>query len=215
MMRFDLHVHTNRYSPCSVMSPRELVDRALAVGLDGIVITEHHYLWPDEELRELRAYAPGLIILSGVEITGRGGDVLVYGVSDISRLQRGIEWPELIQEVHRQGGACVLAHPYRWGQPVDALFAEHRPAFDGLELMSGNMDVNLRHQAADLHRRHPHLAGLGNSDGHHPDTVGCAYTEIAASIRSTHDIVAAIRQQRTRAVEGVQVSASSEAVQNG
>lgn len=202
MMRFDLHMHTDRHSACSVMTPRELVERAVEVGLDGVVITEHHYQWPDDELAELRALAPGLVILAGVEITGRGGDVLVYGATDIGRLPRGIDWPDLIREAHRQGGACVMAHPYRWGQPVEQLFADKRPEFDGLELMSGNMDDDLRAKAADLHRRHPHLAGLGNSDGHHPDTVGVAHTEIDAVIRTPGDIVRAIRENKTRAVVG-------------
>jgi len=200
MTRFDLHMHTDRHSSCSVMTPRELVERAVAVGLDGVVITEHHYQWPDEELAELRAMAPKLVVLAGVEITGRGGDVLVYGVSDTSRLPRGIDWPDLCREVRRQGGACVLAHPYRWGQPVDELFAEMRPEFDGLELMSGNMDDDLRAKAAELHGRLPHLAGLGNSDGHHPDTVGCSWTEFDAVIRTPQDIVRAIRERKTRAV---------------
>jgi predicted metal-dependent phosphoesterase TrpH len=200
MMRFDMHLHTDRHSGCSVMKPLELVERALAAGLDGVVITDHDYLWPDEELRELRDHAPGLVILSGIEVTGRGGDVLVYGVTDPFALPKGIDWPDLCREVHRQGGACVMAHPYRWGQPVDQLMRDKRPEFDGLELMSSNMDDELRSKAAALHARHPHLAGLGNSDGHHPDKVGCCYTEFDAVIRTPQDIVRAIRERKTRAV---------------
>ena len=81
-MKFDLHIHTRRYSPDAVTNPYELVHAALAAGLDGIVITEHDWLWPERELEELRAAAPQLVILAGVEVTGRGGDVLCYGVTN-------------------------------------------------------------------------------------------------------------------------------------
>src|SRR2546421_12698602 len=106
-MKFDLHLHTRRHSPDSVTDPSELLEAAAAAGLDGVVITEHDYLWPEEELAELRAAAPNLVVLAGVEVTGRGGDVLCYGITDATRLPRGIGWPDLCLEVHRQGGAWV------------------------------------------------------------------------------------------------------------
>jgi predicted metal-dependent phosphoesterase TrpH len=197
-MKFDLHLHTSRHSPDSVTDPFELLDRARDAGLDGVVITEHHYLWPEDELAELRAYAPDLVVLSGIEVTGVGGDVLVYGVSDPFALPQGIAWPDLLAEVRRQGGAAVMAHPYRWGQPVDRLLAERELAFDGLERLSNNMDAELRAKAAALHRRLPHWAGLGNSDSHAPETVGVCYTEFACEVRTGAELVAAIRGSRCR-----------------
>src|SRR5436190_13872817 len=108
-MKFDLHLHTRRHSPDSDTDPFDLLRSAIAAGLDGVVLTEHDYLWPEEELAELRAAAPGLVVLAGVEVTGRGGDMLCYGVTDPFKLPKGIPWPELCREVHRQGGVCVAA----------------------------------------------------------------------------------------------------------
>src|SRR5262245_59938521 len=113
MMKFDLHMHTRRYSPDSIIDPFELVQRALEIGLDGIVITVHDQLWPEDELEELRRAAPGLVVLGGVEVSGRNGDVLCYGVSDLRSLRRGTHWGDLTREVEKQGGAAVAAHPYR------------------------------------------------------------------------------------------------------
>jgi hypothetical protein len=93
-----------------------------------------------------------------------------------------------------------MAHPYRWGQPVDQLLREKKPDFDGIELMSKNMDPDLRKRAAALHKKHPHFAGMGNSDSHEPETVGLFYTEFDAVIRTPADIVEAIRGKKTRAV---------------
>jgi predicted metal-dependent phosphoesterase TrpH len=198
-MKFDLHIHTARYSPDADTDPYELLTAALRAGLDGIVITEHDVLWPEDELEELRAAAPALVILNGVEITGTGGDVLCYGVSDAAALPRGIAWPELCREVHRQGGVCLAAHPNRWGQPFERILLEQQPELDGIEVMSKNMDPDLRTRAAELLEKYPDFAQLGNSDSHQPDTVGCCFTDFAAEIRTTADLVAAIKARKGRA----------------
>src|SRR5918993_4091100 len=119
MMKFDLHMHTRRYSPDSEIDPCALVRRAREVGLDGIVITEHDRLWPEAELDELRRAAPDLVVLGGVEVSGRGGDVLCYGVSDLTGLRRGTPWGELCREVERQGGGALAGPPYPGGPGFD------------------------------------------------------------------------------------------------
>ena len=134
-MKFDLHMHTARHSPDADSDPFELVRAALKAGLDGIVITEHDFLWPEEELEELRAAAPQLVILAGVEVTGRGGDMLCYGVTDPLALPRGIAWGELTRAVHRQGGACVAAHPNRWNQPFERLMPVPMSKYNVMSLM--------------------------------------------------------------------------------
>jgi predicted metal-dependent phosphoesterase TrpH len=195
-MKFDLHTHTARHSPDADSDPFELVRAAIRAGLDGIVITEHDHVWAEGELDELRAAAPGLVILAGVEVTGKGGDVLCYGLSDPLALPRGIEWPKLCREVHRQGGACVAAHPNRWGQPFEKILAEQHPELDGIEVMSNNMDPDLRARARELLAKYPHFAQLGNSDSHQPRTVGCCYTDFDAAIHTSADLVAAIRARK-------------------
>lgn len=198
MMKFDLHMHTRRYSPDSDIDPFALVRRARDIGLDGIVITEHDRLWPEAELDELRQAAPGLIVLGGVEVSGRGGDLLCYGVTDLTSLRRGMPWGELCREVARQGGAAVAAHPYRWGQDFDRLLADERPELAGLEVMSNNMDPDLRRMAAAFLDRNPAYATLGNSDAHDVDVVGVCYTEFDANIRTAGDLVRAIRERKGR-----------------
>jgi predicted metal-dependent phosphoesterase TrpH len=198
MMKFDLHMHTRRYSPDSEIDPLDLVRRAREIGLDGIVITEHDRLWPEEELEELRRAAPGLVVLGGVEVSGRNGDLLCYGVRDLANLRRGMPWGELCREVARQGGAAVAAHPYRWAQDFDRLIAEERPDLTGLEMMSNNMDPAVRRRAAAFLDGHPGYATLGNSDAHEVDVVGVCYTEFDVDIRTAADLVRAIRERRGR-----------------
>lgn len=199
-MKFDLHLHTSRHSPDSETDPFDLLRAARKAGLDGVVLTEHDYLWPEEELEELRAAEPGLVILGGIEVTGRGGDMLVYGITDASTLPRGIGWGDLVKEVHRQGGAAVAAHPNRWGQPFERVVRDSGAAIDGIEVMSNNMDDELRREAQDLLKSYPHYAQLGNSDSHAPWSVGCCCTLFDAEIRTSAELVTAIRARKCRAL---------------
>jgi predicted metal-dependent phosphoesterase TrpH len=193
------------------MDPLALVRRAREVGLDGVVITEHDWLWTEPELEELRAAGAGLVVLAGIEVTAAEGHFLVYGVHNPFALPRGIGVAALCREVHRQGGAVVAAHPFRWGQPFDDILREERPELDGLEAMTNNMDADCRRRAARVLRERP-LAGIGSSDAHHPDVLGVCYTEFDATIRDGRDLVRAVRGRRAtardRTAAGRLVSAS-------
>jgi predicted metal-dependent phosphoesterase TrpH len=197
-MKFDLHLHTTRHSPDSVMDPAAMVRRARELGLDGVVITEHDWLWTEDELVELRGPAGELRVFAGVEVSCREGHFLAYGVRNPFAIPRGIGVAELCREMHGQGGAVVAAHPFRWGQPFEEILEEEQPDLDGLELMTSNMDADCRHRAADIHRLRP-LAGLGSSDAHDVATLGVCYTEVDGVIRTIADLVKALRQRRVRA----------------
>ncbi|HKI36749.1 MAG TPA: CehA/McbA family metallohydrolase [Gemmataceae bacterium] len=199
-MKFDMHLHTSRHSPDSIMPAELMLQRASDIGLDGVVITEHDWLWTEDELDELSSSAPGVIVLSGVEVSTKQGHFLAYGVTDPFAVPHGIGVAELCREVHRQGGAVVAAHPYRWNQPFDDILRTIRPELDGLELMSNNMDADTRGRAAELNKRLK-LAGLGNSDAHRVETLGCCFTKFSCPIRDMHDLIEAIRGRKTAARE--------------
>ena len=198
-MKFDLHLHTSRHSPDSIMAPELMVQQAQQIGLDGVVITEHDWLWTGAELAELRQSAPGVVVLAGIEVSAKQGHFPVYGVNNPFAVAPGIGVAELCNEVHRQGGAVVAAHPYRWNQPFDDILETERPDLDGLELMSNNMDAEIRQRAAALNGR-LRLAGLGNSDAHRLETLRSCYTEFDRVIGDLSDLVEAIRGRKTTPV---------------
>jgi predicted metal-dependent phosphoesterase TrpH len=193
---FDLHMHTSRHSPDSVINPFSLMHRARELKLDGIVITEHDFLWTEDELRELRAAVPSVKVFGGVEVSAKEGHFLCYGVTDPTKAPMGIGVADLCQEVHRQGGAVVAAHPFRWNQPFQEILDGQNPDLDGLEVMSGNMDVDCRRQADQIWRDRK-WSGLGNSDAHVEDKVGTCYTEFAEPIRDLRDLIDALRGRAT------------------
>ena len=182
------------------MDPAALCRRAREIGLDGVVITEHDWLWTEAELDELRLEHPKLVILAGVEVSAFEGHFLVYGVDNPFALPRGIRVAELCREVHAQGGAVVAAHPFRWHQPFEEILQREKPELDGLELMTNNMDAECRRRAADVQRQ-LNLAGLGSSDAHDEGTLGVCYTTFPDGTATMTDLVSAIRGRRVTAHE--------------
>jgi predicted metal-dependent phosphoesterase TrpH len=199
MARFDHHVHTARHSPDSVIDPRELLERARAVGLDGVVITEHDYQWEPDELADLAAQGArlGLSVFSGAEVSAREGHFLVFGLPDLDETPPGITLRDLLVTVRARGAAIVAAHPFRWDQDFEAIVAEHGAAFDALELVSNNVTPQTRARTERLLARHP-MGVTGSSDGHDPEVVGCYFTEFPHAVESLAAFVAALRSGSCR-----------------
>ncbi len=196
-MKFDHHLHTARHSPDSVIDPLEMIRHALAIGLDGLVITEHDYQWEPEELAELAGRAAPLRVFSGAEISAREGHFLVYGLPSLAEVPPGVELAELIRVVRKHDAAVVAAHPFRWDQPFKAIVAEHGPVFDALELVSNNVSAETRSLTEALIRTHP-MGTTGSSDAHEIKTLGCYFTEFDRPIDTIGDFVTALRERRGR-----------------
>lgn len=115
----DIHVHTKKYSQCSVLDPDRLIKQAVKAGLQGVVITEHHHQWELQELQELvtKSGEMGFILLAGFEYTSSQGDILVYGLSASQSREFKPGWsPEdTIAKAHELGAICIAAHPTRMG----------------------------------------------------------------------------------------------------
>lgn len=198
--RIDLHLHTTRYSPDSIITPEQLLIDARTAGLTAVAITEHDAIWTPDELAEINARpeAAGLLVLSGVEVSAREGHFLCFGLPDMRNVEPGILLKHLIEEVQGQGGAIVAAHPYRWDQDFDPIFAAHHAAFSALELASKNVDTHCRTLVEGLVRNGTKSMLTGSSDGHEPGQVGCYFTEFESEIRSMPDLIQALRQGNFR-----------------
>ncbi len=128
-----------------MVSAVDLVARAFEVGMDGIIITDHHYLWPEEELRitKARAGVPDHFpVLSGQETTtSDAGDVLVYGAD--RTFPKGIHLADIRKDC--PAAAIVWAHPYRKGGRPDRKQLMNE-VFDAIEIFNSN------HSFAEIHR---------------------------------------------------------------
>lgn len=193
-MLIDMHVHTTRYSKCSRMAAESMAERARTVGLDGIVITEHDVFWSDDEIETFRENYPDLTILRGVEVSASGGiDILVYGLTQMHGMERGMTPQEVVEIAHANGGVAIWAHPLRKNlAPAPDLL---EIPFDALECQSLNIDsleLDLHHDVAKRMGTVP----CYNSDAHDETTLGAYATDFHVEVSDERTLADAIRARR-------------------
>ncbi|MCX6339030.1 MAG: phosphotransferase [Candidatus Aureabacteria bacterium] len=194
-MLLEIHGHSSKHSTCSSAPPLELVRQARAKALQGIIITEHHYLWSDEELLTLRREAEvenHFLILAGQEVETDVGHLLVYGAS------RSIEGGLPVAELRKRHpeAALVLAHPYRDGREVQPELLMG-PCLDGVEIFSGNHSVRENCRGLrDWHRFK--FTATGGTDIHAKRQGDLYPTQFDHPVRDIGGVAAEIKAGRCR-----------------
>jgi predicted metal-dependent phosphoesterase TrpH len=154
---YNFHMHTV-FSDGRLL-PEQLMEQAIAIGLQGLAITDHHSVdgyrkaqrwlegWQRSPENPSTATAPTL--WTGVEINASLLDtevhILCYAFDpDHEAIQPYLLGKELngqytpaaqvIGDVHQAGGIAVLAHPVRYKRsPVDLIPAAAQLGIDGIE----------------------------------------------------------------------------------
>lgn len=197
-MILELHAHTAEHSSCSRVKAVDLLHFVIEQGIQGVVLTDHHYLWGDGELGQLRILSgipDGFLLFSGQEVTTFDfGDVLVFGAGEPIK-----PWIYLSELRSRYpGAALVWAHPYR-GMRCPTSIDLLNTAFDAIEILNqhqgpdGNAD-GLR----DWNKWG--FAATGGSDIHTHDPLALYPTEFATKISNLADLVLAIKSGSCRPV---------------
>ncbi len=198
-LKFDIHLHTSVYSPCSLMEPEELIESAISAGLNGIVITEHHYQWAEKEIDALkkRVFVNGLSIFSGAEITSDAGDILVFGLPEktITRWKSFVSVEEVIAEVERYNGFCVAAHPTRGYHHFDHCL--ENLSIPAMEVMSVNMNV-VEQERASLWAKQLNRIQICASDAHQSYHVGRYWIDVEMEKPDKIDFIEALKNRRFR-----------------
>jgi len=196
----DLHVHTFPASPCATDGVDQVLAEAKRIGLDGICITDHNYLWDPAELESLAA-KHGLLVLGGNEVTTAQGDMVVFGLD--RDIQGIITLAELRAMVEQAGGFLIAAHPFRGfltvgveelGMEVEK--AAGRPMFgqvDALETLNSKVTASENQFCAKVAQALGRPA-TGGSDAHLAGEVGINATRFAKKINNRAELLAALRQ---------------------
>ncbi len=202
----EMHCHTRlsraKWVHRELPTPFELIDHALAAGLDFIAITDHD---SQEAYPMVAAYAKekGIVLIPSVEVTTRSNrlsrrrtHILAYGVEKKIPSRRSVK--ETIAAIHAQGGIAAVAHPFcsRYGK---VLYIGHQVgdySFDAVEVFNSDelpLD-NMRAQALALVLD---LPGIGGSDAHCLENIG--NTCVSVDIPKTddwRDILQAIKERK-------------------
>jgi len=198
-MIIDLHTHTSIHSPCSILSPYELISKAEERGLDGIAITEHDHVWSRERIEQIRQETgTRLLILTGQEVSSKYGHLLVFGHKGYLA-HYSLE--EIMEEVHMNGGVVIPSHPFRYGnlnRNIRELEEEFSP-FDAIEVLNGNQDDQQNRFGLRMVEALG-LTGIGGSDAHSARMVGRYATEFFDIIQNESDLIREIKAGRCRPV---------------
>ena len=190
-MIIDIHTHTYPTSVDSLLTSDELVDEAKRIGLDGICITDHDGFWDHDEVFEI-SKRHDFLVLPGCEVTTEDGHLLVYGLwKYIFGMHRAVFVKELVE---REGGAIVVAHPYR---RTYRKHADTGPAayYEMLEVFNGRGSKEENAFSHELANRF-NLPGTGASDAHMLEDLGTFATEFQRRVSSLEDLIAELRAGR-------------------
>ena len=151
---FNFHMHT--HASDGRLTPSNLVQQAIAIGLQGFAITDHHSV---EGYRQAEQYLTQLSLdetiqhlphlWTGIEVTSRLLEVEVhilgYGfdpnhesmelyLQGDKPLGSDAEAERVIDRIHEAGGLVVLAHPERYRRSASQLIpAVAELGIDGVE----------------------------------------------------------------------------------
>lgn len=200
--KFDLHIHTpisQCYEPLERgVSPEQVVDAAIAAGLEAIAIADHNSAAAVDAVRAA-AKTWGLYVFPAIEITTPGGHVLaifdattpssvlweVLQAVGITTECSGDPTPrakadteEVFRQIQRRGGIAIAAHIDRWpsGLAETQLPVEEKvrlytsPFLNALEI-TAPLDKHLWNQGR-MRKFSLGRACIQGSDAHAPDEVG-------------------------------------------
>ena len=131
-----MHIHTPKsacYADTSV-TLEQIVETALAAGLEAIAITDHNTFEAIDNIREI-AKRKGLFVFPGVELSTKSGHFISLFETDaaidllddfldylnVDRKGRGdgaatltVEAEEVLEKIEERGGISMAAHIERW-----------------------------------------------------------------------------------------------------
>jgi predicted metal-dependent phosphoesterase TrpH len=198
-MKADLHIHTS-YSPDGLSSPKEVVKTAILRGINCICITDHGEIKGAIEALRI-GYDQDILIIPGIEIKSKSGDVLGINVKKI--ISDGLSLEETIKEIRKQGGMAVIPHPFAWPSwPAARAFKGGEKDFllaDAIEVFNAALFSFSNTKALRISQKY-NLPFTAGSDAHLAEFVGRAFLEIAKNSppSTPEEVLEEIRNKRVR-----------------
>jgi hypothetical protein len=197
----DLHTHTFPASTCSRISHRDYLAWCHTHQVEAIALTNHGSTRDAREL-ESGLKADGVLLIHGVEISTPVGDFIVYS-PDLDFLDgfRDVQDAPVPGELPGDA-ALVWVHPAAGGGRSHSAFFHGlerlvADVIDAVEVYNGNWLGGWYVESANAIAAQLGVARTGGSDAHEVGRLMACYTEVPDPVRSTEDVVTAIKRQLT------------------
>ena len=200
-MYVDLHTHTYPASSCSRISLRDYIASCADAGVEAIALTNHGNVGDNRTLEGALA-AEGVLLIHGVEISTLFGDFVIF-CPDLDYLATFRDVQDFVRAGQlRDDAAMVWVHPAAGGgrsgsayyQGLERMVAD---SIHAVEVFNGSWLGEKYVQAAEQIAGQLGLPRTGGSDAHDPAELMACYTELPDPVRSTADVVDAIKRGRT------------------
>ncbi|MFB6163300.1 MAG: CehA/McbA family metallohydrolase [Halococcoides sp.] len=167
-----------------------LLERASAIGLDALAVTDHDHFASSLDAAE-RAPAYDLVGIPAMEVTSAAGHVLAYGIDE--SIPAGRPFGATVDRIHDAGGIAIVPHPFqktRSGVMANISKTELARA-DAIEVYNSRLLTGFANRRAARFAREHGIPAIAGSDAHVDQMVGRAITRVDAD-PTAESIIAAI-----------------------
>jgi predicted metal-dependent phosphoesterase TrpH len=156
-------------------------------------VTDHDTIAGLEEIRKLASPYPDILIIDGVEIATRQGDVLVLGTQELPPKPWDIE--DIVDFARATGCVTIAAHTFRQFGLADEVAD---CGVDAIEVYNGMSSGSANKKALDVAKKLG-LPQVSGSDSHQPSDLFSVCTQVQASL-NVDEILDAIRKGNVTAL---------------
>ena len=190
----DFHTHSSMWSD-GAFTPWGLVLEAQRQGLDAIAVTGHNQVSDGRLAQRFSRAVGGPIVIGGQEVLAEGRfHMIAAGIRDVVDFRKSAA--DVIDDIHRQGGVAIAAHPYH--EFLSGWDGAAMRRLDGGEICHPNIFWMPTGQAEleEFAARQP-IAAIGSSDFHGTGRMGICRTYVFVRDATEAGILEAIRAHRT------------------
>ncbi len=108
MYKIEFHCHT-KYSKCSNLEPKQILQICKARGLRGVMICDHDTNKGIIAFRKILKSEDDFILIPGIEITTNRGEIIGAWIDETPSSK---EFPEVAEKIREQDGMVILPHPF-------------------------------------------------------------------------------------------------------
>jgi hypothetical protein len=194
VLAVDFHNHSSMWSDGG-FTPWGLVLEARRQHLDAIAVTGHNEVFDGKLAGRFSRAIGGPIVIGGEEVLSEGSfHMIAAGVHEVVDFRQTAA--SAVDDVHRQGGVAIAAHPF--SGMISGWDDVAMRRLDGGEVCHPNLFSSPAGQAEleQFAARQP-IAAIGSSDFHGFGRMGICRTYVFVTETSEQGILDAVRAHRT------------------
>ena len=172
MHKIDFHCHT-KYSKCSNLEPKQILQTCKARGLRGVMICDHDTIKGVIAFRKILESEDDFILIPGIEISTNRGEIIGAWIEENPSTN---EFPEVAEEIREQAGIVILPHPFdKMRSSAFKFRVEDLQYIDAVEVLNSRcIWPNGNERALKFAEKNSLLMSAG-SDAHFASEIGTAW----------------------------------------